>query len=484
MHNPDTRIPAQHGWLVSTLLLIVLIVFVLALVACGSEARVSTIFSTVSSGLPAEGTEPMTTNPSRTDDMDADGSQLSGVAATAPAASAPPPAFFSAPGEEPPPVIVPGGDIGATSEAFVPDPGGAPDRRNFQGGPAPLKAGEIDDNAQFAGYLDYLATYQGDLVREADVSERYIITVRDNGQQPLMDALVRIYDEQDQQVFAGRTYAGGQTLFLPRVVQVSDNVTRFRIVAERGGATAETTLVRGEQQQVELALAGAQPPETLQLDVLFLLDTTGSMSDELSRIQETIDSIAQRIDAFQPRPNLRFGLVAYRDVGDEYVTRDYDFTPDVAAFRQVLNGFTADGGGDTPEAVDEALHAAVHDLTWSEDAVRLIFLVADAGPHVYGDQRLPYNYLTDAQQAVARGIKIYPIAASNTDPQAEYVFRQLAQQTMGRFIFLTYQPGASSGAPGETTTLESGEQAFTVERLDDLIVQVMERELARAVGAQ
>lgn len=365
-----------------------------------------------------------------------------------------------------------------------PDIGGAPDRRSFQGAPVALKAGEVDDNAQFQGYLDYLASYQSGSVRLADVSERYFITVRDNEQQPLMDARVRIYDEQDQQIFEGLTYAGGQTLFLPRAVNVSDNVTRFRIVAERNGASAETTLARGTQEQVELAIADAQPPTTLRLDLLFLLDTTGSMADELARVQETIDSIAQRIDAFEPRPELRFGLVAYRDTGDEYVTRDYDFTPDVSAFRQVLNGFSANGGGDTPEALDEALHLSVSGVNWSEDAVRLVFLVADAGPHINADQALPYNYLTDTQQAVSRGIKIYPIAASNTDPQAEYVFRQLAQQTMGRFIFLTYQPGESSGAPGETTTLEAGEQQFTVERLDDLIVQIVERELARAVGAQ
>jgi Mg-chelatase subunit ChlD len=229
---------------------------------------------------------------------------------------------------------------------------------------------------------------------------------------------------------------------------------------------------------------GAQPPEELRLDVLFLLDTTGSMSDELERIQDTIDSIAQRIDAFEPRPNVRFGLVAYRDTGDDYLMRDYDFTPDVDAFREVLATFEADGGGDTPEALEEGLHEAVHGVQWSEGAVRLVFLVADAGPHI--ERELGYTYIDDAQQAVARGIKIYPIAASNTEPDAEYVFRQLAQQTMGRFIFLTYQPGETSGAPGEhREDLAAGEaQQFTVERLDDLIVQIIERELAAAVGAQ
>jgi Mg-chelatase subunit ChlD len=356
--------------------------------------------------------------------------------------------------------------------------------RNLRGAPAPLKAGERDDNARFPEYLDYLATYRGPPVRLADVSERYIISVLGGNQRPLLDAQVQIFDEQDNLVFEGRTYAGGQTLFLPGVAGVSSNTQEFRLVASREGARAQKSFERHAGETIEIAVPGAQPPEELHLDVLFLLDTTGSMSDELERIQDTIDSIAQRIDAFEPRPNVRFGLVAYRDTGDDYVLRDYDFTPDVDAFREVLATFEADGGGDTPEALEEGLHEAVHGVQWSEGAVRLVFLVADAGPHI--ERELGYTYIDDAQQAVARGIKIYPIAASNTEPDAEYVFRQLAQQTMGRFIFLTYQPGEASGAPGEhRDDLAAGEaQQFTVERLDDLIVQIIERELAAAVGAQ
>ena len=92
-------------------------------------------------------------------------------------------------------------------------------------------------------------------------------------------------------------------------------------------------------------------------------------------------------------------------------------------------------------------------------------------------------HLAQARQAVAAGIKVYPIAASNSEDQAEYVFRQLAQQTLARFIFLTYELGQNAGTPGDTTTHNVDPAAFTVERLDDLVVQVVERELALARGA-
>ncbi|NTU79570.1 MAG: VWA domain-containing protein, partial [Chloroflexales bacterium] len=346
---------------------------------------------------------------------------------------------------------------------------------------ASLKAGEIDDNAAFADYLAYLRGYQWADVRPADVSERYLISVIDDSQRPVLDARVTVYDGE-RAIFRGRTYAGGKTIFMPRLFDTA-NSSELRVVAEYGQARAETTLRRGEAEQVELGLRGAEPDNTLRLDLLFLLDTTGSMGDELGRIQDTIDSIAARIDGFTPRPQIRYSLVAYKDAGDEYVTRPFDFTTDLTAFRQQLGALSALGGGDTPEALDEALYEGVARASWSDEpAVRLAFLVADAGPHVPGGAQ--FSYLDGAREAAARGVKIYPIAASNTDPQAEYVFRQLAQQTMGGFVFLTYQEGASSGAPGESTPLEAGEQPYTVERLDDLIVSIVERELAAAVGAR
>jgi hypothetical protein len=350
-----------------------------------------------------------------------------------------------------------------------------------QGRPAPIKAGEIDDNDQSETYLDYLATYQGQQARLVDIRERYNIAILGNNQHPLVDAHVSVYDGE-QQVFEARTFAGGKTLFLPGALSISANATQFRLVAEYGENRAETSFNRNEKEEIEMVLPNAISSYNNHLDVLFLLDTTGSMSDELSQIQETIDSIAQRIDSFEPRPELRFGVVAYRDRGDAYVTRSYDFTADVATFRTLLNGFSADGGGDTPESLNEALHEAVQNVQWADDAIRLIFLVGDAGPHL--DYAEDYDYVDETQAAIKRGIKIYPIAASNTDEFAEYVFRQLAQQTLSHFIFLTYQPGQSEGVPGESTTLQSGEQPYTVDSLDDIIVNVVQYEMAKARGIE
>src|SRR5690606_42149377 len=62
--------------------------------------------------------------------------------------------------------------------------------------------------------------------------------------------------------------------------------------------------------------------------------------------------------SFPTRRSSDLGLVAYRDRGDDYITRIYDFTQDVSGFQANLNSVSAGGGGDTPESLNEALHHA------------------------------------------------------------------------------------------------------------------------------
>jgi hypothetical protein len=171
-------------------------------------------------------------------------------------------------------------------------------------------------------------------------------------------------------------------------------------------------------------------------------------------------------------------MVTYRDHGDAYVTRAHDFTPDVSAFQAELEQVRAQGGGDYPEALNEALHQAIWGVEWREgEAVRLVFLVADAPPHIESQQNPSYDQ--DMVEAVRRGIKIVSIASSGLDDQGEYVFRQLAQFTLGRFVFLTYQEaGQPSSGPGGETSHNVEPQDYTVDVLDRLIVRLVADDLA------
>jgi hypothetical protein len=200
------------------------------------------------------------------------------------------------------------------------------------------------------------------------------------------------------------------------------------------------------------------------------------MGDEIDRLRTTLDDVAKQIDALPQHPQVRYGLTIYKDHGDDYVSRTGDFT-DLATFRAELAKVTAGGGGDTPEALDEAFHGAINGPAWDSDrAVQIVFLVADASPHL-GDQAKP-SYADDVQVAAEKGIEVVPLAASGTDDPAEYVFRQLAQYSLGTFFFLTY--GADGHSPGDGTDRDvHGYQAGS---LDELIVKHVTARLAARDG--
>ncbi len=331
----------------------------------------------------------------------------------------------------------------------------------------------MDDNAGWDDYLLYRLNYVGPPVHDRDVSERYVVTVTDQQGRPLLDAGVTFY-AANEIIFSGRTYATGQIVFFPKALGVSDQIASIQVVAEKDGARDEATLRRGETYQLTLTLAhpGRVSGEPVNLDMLFLIDSTGSMADEIDKLQGSIQEIAARIDQLPSQPQVRFAMTIYRDRGDLFVTRTFDFTSDVSYFSRALAEVEADGGGDYPESLNEALHQAIHGPEWrGRDSVQLIVLVADAPPHL--DYSQDHDYAVEMVRAAERGIKIFPVASSGLDDQGEYIYRQIALFTQGRFIFLTYGP---SGEPGDGTTHHVDE--YTVQKLDDLVVRLVEEELA------
>lgn len=340
----------------------------------------------------------------------------------------------------------------------------------------PPRAGMVDDNADFAAYLKYTDAYQGAPVHRVDVAGRRFIRVIDRENRPVADAAVTVtlagQGGISKLLFSGRTYSDGRVAFYP----TGRSTDEFRVTVNRDGFAKEETVHLGAGGTATVVLDQVNTSqEPVRLDLLFLLDATGSMGDEIAQLKRSIDSIAARVDALgQPKPLTRYGMVVYRDRGDEFVTRTFDFTDDVKRFAGALEQVQAGGGGDGPESLNEALHEAVNGVNWRMDThtVRLIFLVADAPPHL--DYEQDYDYATLMPEAAAKGIKISAIAASGLDPQGEYIYRQLAQYTLGRFVFLTYANGVS-GAPGDKTV--HNVQQFRVENLDDLIVKLVTDEV-------
>ena len=349
-----------------------------------------------------------------------------------------------------------------------------------------LKAGEIDDNADWDTYLLYrresLDNF-GDWVHDVDVTGRRIIRVTDAQGKPILGATVSIFSGETL-INQTRTYADGRTLWLPNAHPNEQATGNTIITVEKDGVSSSInlSLVRLAGPNIDFSLDMQPSREAVKLDVMFLLDATGSMSDEIAQLQENILSISQQIDDMGD-VDVRFGLVHYRDRDDAYITQVLEFTPDVTAFQRELNRVRADGGGDTPESLNAGLHDALHNVEWrGEDTIKLVFLVADAPPHLdYPDDS---DYAVDMLYAAEQGIKIHPIASSGLDNIGEYIFRQIGQTTMGRFIFLTYEGGTSGTAGDERTDLEAGEQDYTVDFLDGLVVRLVEEEINAFKGLE
>lgn len=350
---------------------------------------------------------------------------------------------------------------------------------------ASLTAGQVDDNTKYQEYLDYLSGYQSynGPVNLIDVSQRLFVRVLDSAQMPVAGASVQLYsgDQGEQPVFVGETMSDGRVLFLPWMAGVTQ-ATQFRAVISRGQASVEATVsASGPEQVVTLSGLGDNNTGAVGVDLVFLLDATGSMADEIDHIKQTIGSIAQRIEQMPGSSAPRFGLVAYRDRGDDYVTRQWDFTSDIAQFSANLANVQAGGGGDIPESVNAGLHDAIHLQGWSDNStgrhLRMIVLVGDAPPHL--DYANDYSYPQLLNEAAAKGIKIFPVGASNLEADGEYIFRQFAQVTQGQFVFLTYANGVS-GAPGTYTDKHVSD--FTVQNLDSLIVGLVAGEIGNQTG--
>lgn len=240
----------------------------------------------------------------------------------------------------------------------------------------------------------------------------------------------------------------------------------LRFSDERG---ADFAMFTPAELDVARADASGEQRPRAELDVQLVLDTTGSMGDELSYLQSEFDSIATQVRTKFPNVTPRWSLVVYRDHGDQYVTRGFDFTSDTDRFRASLRAQSASGGGDTPEAVVEGLGVGLAQQ-WRGGAsvAKIAFWVADAPAHPGEGQKLAKVI----RLAKDKGVHIYPVASSDADDAAEYQMRSAAQMTAGRYVFLTNDSGIGNAHA------EPHIPCYNVSRLDHAIVRMIEVELS------
>jgi len=191
------------------------------------------------------------------------------------------------------------------------------------------------------------------------------------------------------------------------------------------GATCVLSL--GASQEVK------PKPSPQRIEVCFVVDTTGSMGGLIEAAKQKIWSISNEIVKAKPSPELKIGLVAYRDRGDDYITKPFELTDDIDTVYGHLMEFSAGGGGDTPESVNEALAMAVHKMMWSKDSgvLKIIFLVGDAPPHM--DYPHDVLYPVTCQEAVKKDIIINTVECGAAEDTA-VAWKKIAGLAEGRFV--------------------------------------------------
>jgi Mg-chelatase subunit ChlD len=181
-------------------------------------------------------------------------------------------------------------------------------------------------------------------------------------------------------------------------------------------------------------------PARPKVEVVFCLDTTGSMGGLIEGAKAKIWSICNQIAGGKPTPDLKVGLVAYRDRGDQYVTKVFDLTDDLDTIHGHLKGFTANGGGDAPESVNQALDDAVHKIKWSTDkkTLRILFLVGDAPPHM--DYKDDVKYPETCKKACEKGIIINTIQCGG-DAECQRVWKDVCAKAEGSYVRIPQDGG-------------------------------------------
>jgi CarboxypepD_reg-like domain/Secretion system C-terminal sorting domain/von Willebrand factor type A domain len=200
------------------------------------------------------------------------------------------------------------------------------------------------------------------------------------------------------------------------------------------------------------------------VDIAFVVDATGSMSDEIEFLKLELEDVIRNTMEKYKTLTLNAASVFYRDKGDEYVTKHVAFNDDLLKAINFIKLQSAGGGGDYPEAVDDALSTALDSLQWHSSArTKLLFLVLDAPAHDYARERIRQLTL----KAAAMGIRIVPLACSGTDKSTEFLLRSMALATNGTYAFLTNNSGVGNNHIEPTT------DKYEVELLSNLLQRII-----------
>lgn len=370
---------------------------------------------------------------------------------------------------------------------------------NPQAAPGQLTAGEWRDVDQWDDWMNLLESREGTDNRrywEYYRFDRLVVRAEADGR-PIADADVIVKDADGRIVWRTKTdmdgfayaYAGMFERDYPGVNMPGEaedqdqGTSRARDRQEQGPRRAQpgydvevraggesrlfshVPIPRGEPLVVTFDQR-SEPSDAV--DLMFVVDTTGSMQDEIDFLREELKDVITRARQGAGQLDIEVSVNFYRDRYDDYVIKSYPFTSNIDEAVSRIARERAEGGGDYPEAVEQALTNAVSGHEWRRSArTRLLFLVGDAPPR--NEPQIVDELHEATLDAAELGIRIVPVASSGVDVNTEYLMRFLAAATGGTYVFLTDHSGIGNDH------LEAAVGEFEVRPLNDLLVEIIRR---------
>jgi hypothetical protein len=171
------------------------------------------------------------------------------------------------------------------------------------------------------------------------------------------------------------------------------------------------------------------------MDVVFTIDATSSMADEIEVIKKEVWAIANKLITGKPAPDIRFGLVLYRDTSDAKLVEVTPLTRDIDKIHEMLMSAQAVGGGNKPEHIGKGLHSSL-DLQWdlAKNVKRTIYLVGDAGANPHPE----FTVAAALDRARQMDVTVNTIGCSGLTTAERNELNLIASNSGGAFNALTY----------------------------------------------
>jgi hypothetical protein len=349
-----------------------------------------------------------------------------------------------------------------------------PDSNLIKPEPGMLTAGQWDDleawdfwqqlteNTNFKDYKNHWGMHP---------QQRYDVDITDALGQPASDIVIQLKDPIAGTLWESRTnHAGRATLWVQPFTPSTGVVDGLELVVVDG---KKKTKIGAAVPYIEGVASWQLSPkvnaEVNKLDVLFVVDATGSMEDEINYLKAELQDVMKGYQVIKPEVNVRLGSIFYRDYAPkaDYLTRTASLSEDYQATFDFINQQKTSGGGDFAEAVEAALAQAI-DQDWTDQkATRLMFLFLDAPAH-HNAKSLAQMQAT-LKAAAAKGVRIIPIASSGTDKETEFLMRFCSILTGGTYVFLTDHSGIGKGH------IEPTVGDYQVEYLNDVMLKLLEK---------